>query len=150
MIALGVIGLIAIGCSAQSPLLIPGGMMGGNGMMGGGMMDQMHGGIDDAPTVNATPVPPNQPVDREVKLIARNSRFEPALINVKRGETIRFTIENQDQFAHNFVSQQANIAYTLLPAKATERVVWAAPKAAGTFTVHCTFHPGMQAQVVVE
>lgn len=136
-----------------------GNMMGGNGMMGswngsngfGGMMNGgMMGGFFSAPSVNATPVPSTQKVDREIQITARNFKFDPTRVEVKKGETIKFTIANQDNFAHNVVSQDGKLGYTLLPANQTTSVVWAAPNQAGTYTVICTFHPGMQFQIVVE
>ncbi len=136
-----------------------GNMMGGNGMMGnwngsngfGGMMGGgMMGGFFSAPSVNATPVPSTQKVDREIQITARNFRFDPTRVEVKKGETIKFTIANQDNFAHNVVSEDGKLGYTLLPANQTTSVVWAAPNQAGTYTVICTFHPGMQFQIVVE
>lgn len=172
LIAIGVIGLIAIGCSAaatsvsfNSPqgfgpqgfgmmgsgmTLAPHasvGVGGPNGMMGGGMMGGR--GYGYAPNVNATPVPTNRPIDREIKITARNLQFDPARVVVKTGETVRFVIANQDAVAHNFVSQDGNIAYTFLPAGATQSVVWVAPEK-GVYIALCTFHAGMQVQVVVE
>src|SRR5581483_4345856 len=128
-----------------------GGMMNGNGMMGGGMMGGgMMGGWNNTPNVNATPVPSTQKIDREVTLTARNFKFSPATITVKKGETVKFTIVNQDSFAHNFVSRDGSITYTELPANATQSVTWVAPAQTGTFTAICTYHPGMQLQIVVE
>lgn len=123
-----------------------GGMMNGNGMMGGGMM----GGWNNTPNVNATSVPSTQKIDREVTLTARNFKFSPATVTVKKGETVKFTIANQDSFAHNFVSRDGNIIYTEVPANSTQSVTWVAPTQAGTFTAICTYHPGMQLQIVVE
>ena len=146
MIAIGVVGLIAVGCGT---LVNPfnsghgGGMMGRGGMMGGQ-------GYGIPPTINSTPVPANQPIDREVKIVARGIQFEPTRVAIKRGETVKFTLVNQDAVAHNFESQDAEIAYTFLPANSTQSVVWAAPREAGTFTALCTFHAGMQIQIVVE
>ncbi len=152
LIGLGVVGLVAVGVLFQSPLaynspqqnFAPFGMMGGTGR--GGMM----GGYGNAPNVNATPVPASQPIDREVKITARGLQFDPARVVVKKGETVKFTITNQDAVAHNFVSQDGNIAYVSLPPNATQSVVWAAPQTAGTFTALCTFHAGMQMQIIVE
>ena len=114
-------------------------------MMGG------HGfGYGNAPNVNATPVPASQPIDREVKITARNSQFDPARVVVKKGETVKFTITNQDAVAHNFVSQDGNIAYAFLPPNATQSIVWVAPQTTGTFTALCTFHARMQMQIIVD
>lgn len=127
-----------------------GGMMNGNGMMGGGMMSGMMNGWDNTTNVNATPVPSTQKVDREIQLNTSNFKFEPSEIHVKPGETVKFTITNQDKFAHNAVSQNGNLAYTVLPPNQTTSILWVAPTHAGTYTVICTWHPGMQFTVVVE
>ncbi len=159
LIAIGMVGLGVAGCgTAANPFYTPrdGGMMnGGGGMMGndqmmngGGMMGGQ--GYGAAPNVKATPVPANQPIDREADITARNLQFEPTRVVVKKGETIKFTITNQDGVAHNFVSQEGNIAYTFLRPNATQSVVWVAPKTAGSFTALCTFHAGMQMQIVVQ
>ncbi|MBI3537683.1 MAG: cupredoxin domain-containing protein [Chloroflexi bacterium] len=143
LIVSGVVILIAlIGCSGTMG-------MGGMGMMGKMMGNGMMGMHNAAPNVNVTPVPATQAIDREIKLIARNSKFEPTRIDVKKNETIRFVIVNEDAFAHNFVSQDGGIAYTLLPANATQSVVWVASER-GTFTAWCTLHAGMQIQINVE
>ncbi len=151
LIAIGILGLVTVGCLASAPFspapaqgFPNGGMMGG--MMGrGGMM----GGRSSYPGVTVTPVPSNQPVDREIKLTARNSQFDPARVTVKVGETIRFTVSNQDSVAHNFVSEDGGIAYINVPPGGTQSVVWVAPEK-GTYTALCTFHAGMQTQIVVE
>ena len=128
-----------------------GGMMNGSGMMGGGNgYGGMMGGWNNTPNVNATPVPSTQRIDREVTLTARNFKFSPVTVTVKKGETVKFTIANQDSFAHNFVSRDGSITYTELPANSTQSVTWVAPTQTGTFTAICTYHPGMQLQIVVE
>ncbi len=141
-----------------------GGMMNGNGMMGngngnngfrgmmsGGMMNGgMMSGLNNTPNVNATAVPSTQKVDKEIELTVSNFKFEPSQVQVKKGETIKFTITNQDKFAHNTVSQKGNLAYTVLPANQTTSILWDAPSQTGTYTVICTWHPGMQFTIEVE
>lgn len=135
-----------------------GGMMNGNGMMrngngngfGGMMSGGMMSGWNNTPSVNATPVPSTQKVNQEINVTARNFKFDPTRVEVKKGDTIKFNISNQDNFAHNAVSQDGKLAYTLLPANQTTSVVWTAPNQAGTYTVICTFHPGMQFTIVVD
>lgn len=122
----------------------PGGM---GGMMGGGMMGGR--GFGYAPYANATPVPADKPIDREIKITARNFQFDPTRIAVKQGETVKFVIANQDVIPHDFVSTSGRINYALLPANASQSVVWVASQE-GTYVALCTFHPGMQLQIVVE
>ena len=157
LIAVGVVGLVVVGCQSQTPFANPQGFnFPGGGMMGGGMMGSNSGmmggrgfGYGNPPNVNATPAPSDKPIDREIKITARNLRFDPASVVVKTGETVKFTITNQDAVAHNFISQDGNIAYTPLPPNATQSVVWLAQEK-GTYTALCTLHAGMQMQVVVE
>lgn len=131
-----------------------GGMMHGNngygGMMNGGMMQggMMHG--NNAPAVNATAVPSTQKADREITINAKNFKFEPSAVTVKKGETVKFIITNQDNFAHNVISQDGKLAYAFLPANQTTTVLWSAPTQAGTYNFICTFHPNMQFTVTVE
>jgi len=156
---LGVLGLVVVGVRFQSPLaynspqqkFAPFGMMGGPSTGSGwrGMMGGRGFGYGNAPNVNATPVPASQPIDREVKTTARNLQFDPARVAVKKGETVKFTITNQDAVAHNFVSQDRNMTYTFLPPNATQSVVWVAQEQ-GAYAALCTFHAGMQMQIVVE
>lgn len=128
-----------------------GGMMNGSGMMGGG---NGYGGMmndwNNMPNINATPVPSLQKVDREVNLTAANFKFVPATVTVKAGETVKLTIANQDKFAHNVVSQDGKLTYTVLPANQTTSILWVAPNRVGDYTVNCTWHPGMQFTIVVE
>jgi len=128
-----------------------GGMMWGYGMMGRGMMGGgIMGGWNNTPNVNATPVPSTQKVDREIQLTARNFQFDPTRVETKKGERIKFNITNQDNFAHNAGSQNGKLAYTVLPAHQMTSITWIAPTQAGTYTVICTWHPGMQFQIGVE
>ncbi|MDE3091829.1 MAG: hypothetical protein KGJ80_20850, partial [Chloroflexota bacterium] len=98
LIGLGVLGLVAVGVLFQSPLaynspqqnFAPFGMMGRTGR--GGMMGGRGFGYGNAPNVNTTPVPASQPIDREVKITARNLQFDPARVVVKKGETVKFVI----------------------------------------------------------
>ena len=133
--------------------MMHGGMMHGwngsngyGGMMNGGMMH----GWNNAPAVNATPVPSTQKVDREIKINAKNFQFDTPAVNVKKGETIKFSFTNQDNFAHNVISQDGKLAYTFLPANQTTTVLWTAPAQAGTYEFICTFHPNMEFKVTVE
>ena len=153
--------------------MMNGGMMNGNGMMGNGngnngfrgmmsggmmngaphnsaMMGGMMNGSFNTPNVNVTPVPSTQKIDREVNLTVSNFTFAPATVTVKQGETVKFTIVNQDKFAHNMVSQKGNLAYTVLPANQTTSILWGAPLQTGTYTLICTWHPGMQFTIEVE
>ena len=140
----------------MGPGMMRNGGMAGNGMMSGGMMNGMMGdgmmgmhGSGVLPNVNATPVPANRPIDREVKILARNSQFDPARLVLKQSETVQFAFTNQDSFTHNFGSTDAQIPFILLPANGTTSTTWVAAQK-GTFSALCTFHPEMQMRIVVE
>ena len=149
LIAIGAVGLVALDVwqSTASPVGISGmmhnGMMDGDGMMGGMM------GSRAFPSVDATPVPATQAIDREIKVAARNLQFGPARVVLKQGETVRFTFSDQVPYAHNFGSADARIPFILLPANGTASTLWVAAQK-GTYTALCTLHPGMQISLVAE
>lgn len=138
--------------------MMNGGMMGswmmnngnGNNSYGGMMNGGMMGNRNNAPNANATPVPSTQKVDLEVKLTARDFQFDPTRVTVKAGEIVKFTFTNADEFAHNVVSRDSNLTYTVLPPLQTTSILWTAPTQPGTYAVICTWHPGMQFQIAVE
>jgi len=162
LIVAGIIGFVAtiLFFSQTQTFLSPsegysspyGGIMGRRMMgsvIGGGMMRGRSGNFGNDPYANPTPVPAGKPIDREIKITARNFQFDPARVTVKQGETVRFVIANQDPIPHDLVSRAARIGNTLLPPNATQSIVWVA-SAPGTYSALCTFHPGMQIQIVVE
>ncbi len=165
LIVAGIIGFVAAMLFSQTQTVLSpsegysspyGGMMGRRmmgGVMGGGMMGRMmrgrSGNFGNDPYTNPSSVPAGTPIDREVKITARNFQFDPARVTVKQGETVRFVIANQDPVPHDLVSRAGRISYTLLPPNATQSVVWIA-SARGTYPALCTFHPGMQLQILVE
>ncbi len=133
------------------------GMMGrgmGSGMMGaygsghmGGMMGGYGGwGYGSGTTPRGTAIP----VDEEIQLEAANFRFDPATITVKAGETVRLVVANKDGAPHNLYSPEAALAYTLLPAGVVQSVTFTAPTTPGTYLTVCTFHPGMNLEIVVK
>jgi plastocyanin len=130
----------------------PGGMMGSGHMGGvpGGMMGGSGYGVN-APTAEPTPIGATPvAVDEEIQIMAANVRFAPTRITVKPGEAVRFTIANDDAVPHNFVSAEAGIPYLALPGGTTQTLTWTAPKAEGTYTAVCTFHPGMSLSINIE
>ncbi len=58
------------------------------------------GGHRQAPKIGA----PGKSADvaRTVTVIMTDNRFEPAVISVKKGQTVRFIIKNQGEFVHEF------------------------------------------------
>ncbi len=140
--------LLLAACAPAYPLMpMGGGRMNGNhmgGMMGNGNMGMMGQSPVNVPTLVPTPIGATPvPVDEEIALTTLGSQFQPALVTVTAGETVRWRISNQDPVLHNFLSEAASIPYVPLPANASQEVVWQAPAVAGTYTARCTLHPGM-------
>ena len=124
------------------------GMMGpyGHGHMGGMTGGYGGWGYGYSATPQGTPIP----VDEEIQLEAANFRFDPATINVKAGETVRLVVANKDGAPHNLYSPEAAFAYTLLPAGVVQSVTFTAPATPATYLAVCTFHPGMNLEIVVK
>ncbi|HLB48150.1 MAG TPA: cupredoxin domain-containing protein [Anaerolineales bacterium] len=124
------------------------GMMGsyGYGHMGGMMGGYGGWGYGSGAAPQGTPIP----VDEEIQLEAANFRFDPATITVKAGETVRLVVANKDGTPHNLYSPEAALAYTLLPAGVVQSVTFTAPTTPGTYLTVCTFHPGMNLEIVVK
>ncbi len=99
---------------------------------------------------NVVPQGTPVPADEEIQLVAANFRFDPATITVKAGETIRLVIANKDGVPHNLYSADVALAYSLLPAGQVQSVTFTAPTTPGAYLAVCTFHPGMQLEIVVK
>ncbi|MGH2631128.1 MAG: cupredoxin domain-containing protein [Actinomycetota bacterium] len=46
---------------------------------------------------------------REVRIVVHHSRFEPDALEVARGETVRFVLENTDPIDHEFIVGDARL-----------------------------------------
>jgi plastocyanin len=146
-------GVLLAGCGtlvSRSPMFIPndGGMMGGGMMPGQGGMGGMMGQGRSQGVPTAAP-DDNRRVDQTIALVAQNLRYQPSRVEVKAGQTVRFVITNRDGFAHNFVSTDAGIAERVIAAGATQSIVWSAPARQGTYGAQCTYHPGMVLEIYV-
>jgi len=124
------------------------GMMGsyGYGHMGGMMGGYGGWGYGSGAAPQGTPIL----VDEEIQLKAANFRFDPATITVKAGETVRLVVANKDGAPHNLYSPEVALAYTLLPAGVVQSVTFTAPATPATYLAVCTFHPGMNLEIVVK
>jgi plastocyanin len=108
------------GSDSTSPATNPGGGGGGGG--GGG-----------------TPV-----VTTAVELL--NTAFTPAAIKVAPSATVTWT--NSDNIAHNVTFDASTITGSGNFATGSKSL--AMPAVAGTYTYHCTIHPGMTGSVQVQ
>ena len=135
----------------------------GSGMMNNGMMSAGHMGgmmsnggmmgnyVPSAPTAVLTPIGATPVlVEAEIQIKILNSRFAPAEITIRAGETVRFVVTNGDPYLHNFVSEQAGIPFLNLPGNTTQTVTWTAPGQNGTYTALCALHPGMSLSIVIK
>lgn len=80
------------------------------------------------------------------EVIIENFAFSPKKITVKSGEAVKWT--NKGSVAHTATADDGTSFDTgLLPQGQSGTVKF---EKAGTYTYHCTPHPRMQAEVVVE
>ncbi len=97
------------------------------------------------------PGPPGQV--REVAIEARGNAFDLKNLTVKVGETIRFTIINQDDEKHNLVNAAAGLPKSEAPDVGGGRTVsftWTVPNRPGTYKFICTYHPWMVINVTIQ
>jgi plastocyanin len=85
-----------------------------------------------------------------VAVVARNTRFEPATLDVTSGQKITFELENADQVDHNMLSAEAGFQEVVLGAGQKKTAEWTAPSKPGTYKIVCTYHPGMEMAVNVK
>lgn len=80
-----------------------------------------------------------------IQVTMQNIAFNPATIHAKVGQTIKWT--NRDSVAHNVTAQKGESFHS--PTLNQGQSYSYKLDHAGTITYVCTFHPGMQATVVV-
>lgn len=89
---------------------------------------------------------------KTVSIIAKQWSFEPALINVKKGDRVHLTITSKD-VTHGFNIPEYGINEKINPGKTTQ-VEFVADKV-GTFSFFCSVpcgkgHTGMNGQLIVQ
>ncbi len=97
------------------------------------------------------PGPPGQV--REVTIEARGNAFDLKNLTVKVGETVRFTIINQDDEKHDLVNAEAGLPKSQAPDVGGGRTVsftWTVPNRPGTYKFICTYHPWMVINVTIQ
>ena len=102
-------------------------------------------GSDSTPTTPSTPV---TPADVTVSIVADrgNQSYAPNPVQMRVGQTIAW--KNADPIAHTATGDAGQFNTGLLNNGATSNPI--AMNTAGTFTYHCTVHPGMVGTVVVQ
>jgi cytochrome c oxidase subunit 2 len=109
----------------------------------------------------ATAVPPLSAADNSnavpnsmqtIQIHAKRYQFEPSIVTLKRGETVKLLLTSEDR-THGFMVKPLGIDTDIEPGKTTEITI--RPEKAGTYTTICDHycglgHNGMKMKIVVE
>jgi cytochrome c oxidase subunit II len=87
-----------------------------------------------------------------IQIHAKRYQFEPSIITVKRGETVKLLLTSEDR-THGFMVKPLGVDTDIEPGKTTEVTI--TPQKAGTYTTICDHycglgHNGMKMKIVVE
>ena len=150
IVAIVVLGLLAVGGTVGAMALTHSGFMGnGYGMMNGqqgnqGMMGgqyshgSMMGGYQQSPARQGTPV------TGVPQLNIQNFAYQPANMQVRAGTTVTWT--NQDNVPHSVTFKNGMKDSGLLSQRQSFSYTFNTP---GTYQYYCTVHPYMVATVTV-
>lgn len=75
----------------------------------------------------------------------RNFAFSPAKITIKAGQSVIWT--NEDSVGHSATADDNSWDTGVLPQGQSKSITFAK---AGTYTYHCSVHPNMKAEVIVQ
>jgi plastocyanin len=104
------------------------------------------GGAANTNAENKAPANAETKANVETKEITiENYAYNPAQITVAAGTKINWT--NKDKIAHTVTADDKSFDSGLLKTNAGFSKVFSSP---GTFAYHCTPHPNMKAQIVVQ
>jgi plastocyanin len=78
--------------------------------------------------------------DNELKLTAKNFKFDTTSFNLKSGSSYTVEVTNQDSVEHNFAFKKAGADQDVEGGE-DAKVNFTAP-AAGSYEFHCKYHPG--------
>ena len=78
--------------------------------------------------------------DNELKLTAKNVKFDTTSFNLKSGSSYTVEVTNQDSVEHNFTFKKAGADQDVEGGE-DAKVNFTAP-AAGSYEFHCKYHPG--------
>lgn len=100
-----------------------------------------------SPTATTTPAPPAAAADLTITIAGDRGQmsFSPANASVKVGQTVAW--RNSDTDIHTSTQDQGKWDTSTVNKGATSQPITMGT--AGTFTYHCSFHPGMVASLTV-
>ena len=75
----------------------------------------------------------------------QNFAFSPATITIKAGQSVTWT--NEDSIGHSATADDNSWDTGVLPQGKSKSITFAK---AGTYTYHCSVHPNMKAEVIVQ
>ncbi len=127
--------LLLAGCAPQAPQISPAVQP----------ADVMPESRPTVPMGDASPVNDNPSDTKMVDVQISGFRFVPAVITIKAGDTVRWT--NKDKVSHTATADDQGFDTGLLAPGQPGEMTFDKP---GVYDYHCTPHPGMRAQVVVE
>jgi cytochrome c oxidase subunit 2 len=89
---------------------------------------------------------------RTIQIHAKRYQFEPSMVTLKRGETVKLLLTSEDR-THGFMVKPLGVDTDIEPGKTTEITI--RPEKAGTYTTICDHycglgHNGMKMKIVVE
>jgi uncharacterized cupredoxin-like copper-binding protein len=89
---------------------------------------------------------------REIPIAMSNYAFTPSLVELRRGERVRWVLHNTTTIDHEFGSSDALFEEVTVPPQKTRAVAWTAPARAGTYRFICALegHRGMIMHVEVK
>jgi cytochrome c oxidase subunit 2 len=102
---------------------------------------------------NPNSVPNSMPNSvRTIQIHAKRYQFEPSVVTLKRGETVKLLLTSEDR-THGFMVKPLGVDTDIEPGKTTEITI--RPEKAGTYTTICDHycglgHNGMKMKIVVE
>jgi cytochrome c oxidase subunit 2 len=89
---------------------------------------------------------------RTIQIHAKRYQFEPSMVTLKRGETVKLLLTSEDR-THGFMVKPLGVDTDIEPGKTTEITI--RPEKAGTYITICDHycglgHNGMKMKIVVE
>lgn len=89
---------------------------------------------------------------RAIEITMVEYRFDPAVVAVKPGESVRFRLINRGSLEHEFESHELKLAEVIVQPGETREVAWSAPATPGEFTFLCDIpgHEGMEGKIRIQ
>lgn len=88
----------------------------------------------------------SNPPSNSLNVDISNFQFSPSTITIKTGQTVTWT--NKDSTQHTITSDSGSeLASAILSPGQTYSHTF---DSSGTYSYHCSFHPGMKAKVIVQ